>query len=366
MRVGVRAVLAVASLAVAGGIGTVAVPHATAAGRSQLHPPTLLWKAYPLVQRPRAPALRKIASETRNATGPTSAQSRQLDDLLLLTALLATLLAAGTVVFMRKPAAARGGGSTRGRAANRTPRPARRPRPRRPRAPAIAVPPPPDVTADDLADADADADAEQEQEPTPEPPPDELQRVLDDLLGALQPRPELDEPQARIPELELRELIVRKYTAPASARPFIEREIDAALERIEIRRAAEARARAAARTTLARGEIRLWRGVVRSRLYAVITGSEKAFAVSQPFRSGDAAAPGAQAQRALFSFLAELTRAGWTVVDHGAAWYEHTLALFAPDPDAGSTDVAAEPDEVQVRVVYRSAPRENRPEDETT
>jgi hypothetical protein len=365
MRVGVRAVLAVASLAVAVGIGTVAVPHATAAGRSQLHPPTLLWKAYPLVQQPRAPALRKIASETRNATGPTSAQSRQLDDLLLLTALLATLLAAGTVVFMRKPAAARGGGSTRGRAGNRTPRPARRPRPRRPRAPAIAVPPPrPDVTPDDLADGDADA--EQEQEPTPEPPPDELQRVLDDLLGALQPRPQLDEPQARIPELELRELIVRKYTAPASARPFIEREIDAALERIEIRRAAEARARAAARTPLARSEIRLWRGVVRSRLYAVITESEKAFAVSPPFRSGDAAAPGAQAQRALFLFLAELTRAGWMVVDHGAAWYEHTLALFARDPDVGSTDVAAEPDEVRVRVVYRSAPRENRPEDETT
>jgi hypothetical protein len=361
MRVGGRAVLAVASLGVAIGMGTIAVPYAPAAGKPKLEPPTLLWKAYPLVQRPRAPAERKIASETRNATGPTTAQSRQLEDMLLLTALLATLLAAGTVVLLRKPAAARDGRSTRGRAGNRTPRPARRPHPRRPRAPAIAAPPsrPADVTADDAADG------EQEQEPTPEPPSDERQRVLDDLLEALQPRPRTDEPQARMPELELRELIVRKYAAPASARPFIEREIDAALERIEIRRAAEARTRAAA-TALARSEIKLWRGVVRSRLYAVISGSDKAFAVSPLFRSSDAAAPGPQAQRALSSLLAGLTRGGWMVVDHGAAWYEHTLALLAPDPGAGSASVAAEADEVRVRFVYRSAPKENRREDETT
>jgi hypothetical protein len=54
------------------------------------------------------------------------------------------------------------------------------------------------------------------------------------------------------------------------------------------------------------------------------------------------------------------------VVDHGAAWYEHTLALLAPDPGAGSASVAAEADEVRVRFVYRSAPKENRREDETT
>jgi hypothetical protein len=357
MRVGGRGVLAVASLGVAIGIGTIAVPSAPAAGRPKLDPPTLLWKAYPLVQRPRGPAERKIASETRNATGPTTAQSRQLDDMLLLTALLATLLAAGTVVVLRKPAAARDGRSTRGRAGKRTPRPARRPRPRRPRAPAIAAPPP--------RPADVTADGEQEQEPTPEPPSDELQRVLDDLLEALQPRPRTDEPQARVPELELRELIVRKYAAPASARPFIEREIDAALERIEIRRAAEARARTPA-TTLARSEIKLWRGVVRSRLYAVISGSDQAFAVSPLFRSSDAAVPGPQAQRALSSLLAGLTRGGWMVVDHGAAWYEHTLALLAPDPGAASAGVAPEADEVRVQFVYRSAPKENRREDETT
>jgi hypothetical protein len=117
---------------------------------------------------------------------------------------------------------------------------------------------------------------------------------------------------------------------------------------------------------LARSEIKLWRGVVRSRLYAVISGSDKAFAVSPLFRSSDAAAPGPQAQRALSSLLAGLTRGGWMVVDHGAAWYEHTLALLAPDPGAGSAGVAAEADEVRVQFVYRSAPKENRREDETT
>ena len=172
--------------------------------------------------------------------------------------------------------------------------------------------------------------------------------MLDGLLAALQPRE-----QERSPELELRELIVRKYAAPASARQPIEREIDAALERVESRRIAEARARAARRTSLARSRIRLWRGLIKSRLYAAMSGSEEAFAVSPPFVSRDAPVPGPQAQRALSSLLAELSRTGWIVVAHGSAWYDHTLELLPPDSDAASTRLPPD-DEVLPKIVYKS------------
>jgi hypothetical protein len=361
--VGARLALPVAALVAVLAAGAIVIPHANASGKTNLRPPTLLWKSYPLVQRPRALQARTSASPRREATGPTTAQGRRLDETLLLTALLATLLAAGTVVFLRTPSAARVGGSLRERGGTRTrrperrPHPRRRPLPRRPRNRKTAPPPPlqPEVTPEDVAEPDA----AREDPATPEPPPDELQRVLDDLLTALQPGQQPTTQGERIPELELRELIVRKYTAPESARQRIEREIDAALERVESRRAAEARARAAQRTSLARSEIRLWQGVMKSRLYAVIVGSEHAFAVSEPFRSRDAAAPGPSAQRALSSLLAELSRAGWIVVEHGSAWHEHTLELFPADAGADSTVTSPEDDEVP-KIVYRTIPRNGR------
>jgi hypothetical protein len=360
MSVGARLALPVAALTAVIAAGAIVVPHANASGKAKLRPPTLLWKSYPLVQRPRALQGRTSASPRREATGPTTAQGRRLDDTLLLTALLATLLAAGTVVFLRRPSAARVGGSLRERATARTPRPERRPRPRRPGNRETALPPPlpPEVTTEDVAETDA----AREDQATPEPPPDELQRVLDGLLAALQPARQPTTREERIPELELRELIVRRHTAPESARQRIEREIDAALERVESRRAAEARARAAQRTSLARSEIRLWQGVMKSRLYAVIVGSDQAFAVSQQFRSRDAAAPGPSAQRALSSLLAELSRVGWMVVEHGSAWYEHTLELFPADPDAGPTGPAPEDDDVP-KVVYKPIPRNGQADD---
>ena len=177
--------------------------------------------------------------------------------------------------------------------------------------------------------------------------------MLDDLLAGLPPGQERSTEQERIPEVELRDLIVRKNTAPASARQRIEREIDAALERVESRRAAEARARAAQRTILARSEVRLWQGVIKSRLYAVICGSDDAFAISEPFRSRDAVAPGPSAQRALSSLLAELSRSGWMVVEHGSEWYEHTLELVPADVGRGSTAASSE-DDVVSKIVYKT------------
>ena len=114
MTVGGLGALRTAALAAMLGACTIAIPHADAAGKTKLHPPTLLWKSYPLVQQARAPEVRTARSQRREATGPTTAQGRKLDDMLLLTALLATLLAAGTVVVMRRQTTVRAGSSVRG------------------------------------------------------------------------------------------------------------------------------------------------------------------------------------------------------------------------------------------------------------
>ena len=347
MSVGRRLALPVAVLAALLAVGAIATPHASASGKPKLRGPTLLWKAYPLVQQPRTPGARRSASQTREAVGPTAAEGRQLDHMLLLSALLASLLAAGTVVLLRRPTALRVGPSIRGRgrAGGRTPRPQRRPHPRRRRAEETSRAPqlPPETVAE--------PEAPREDAGAPGEPTDELQRVLDGLLAALQPQPPRPE-QERSPELELRELIVRKYAAPASARQRIEREIDAALERVESRRIAQARARAACRTSLAHSRIRLWRGLIKSRLYAAMAGAEGAFAVSPPFVMRDAAVPGPQARRALSSLLTELSHAGWTVVAQGSAWYDHTLELLPPDTDAASTGAPPD-DEILPTIVYK-------------
>src|SRR6476646_8152455 len=78
MNVGGLRVLRPAALAAVLGACAIAIPHADAAGRTKLHPPTLLWKAYPLVQQARAPEARTTASERREAMGPTMAQGRWL------------------------------------------------------------------------------------------------------------------------------------------------------------------------------------------------------------------------------------------------------------------------------------------------
>jgi hypothetical protein len=165
----------------------------------------------------------------------------------------------------------------------------------------------------------------------------------DDLLEALQPTPEpttvREDEHEPAPELQLRELVARKSAAPASARPQIEREIDAALGRIEERRAAEARELEAKAGSLARSEIRLSLGFAKRQFYAVLSGSEEAFAISQPFRLRRADAPGKHAQRALSALVAELEHAGWTVVSDGAMWYEQTLELFERDPRRDPTDL---------------------------
>jgi hypothetical protein len=358
MRVGFRLALAAALLVATLALWAVASSGALAAGtKPKLDPPTLLWKTYPLVQHPRAHVARTPpSSERREASAPSSGQTQPLDHMLLLTALLATFLAAGSILFLRRPATARVGGSARGRSGARTPRPARRPEPRRPRSRTKApparepepAPPPSDLSPERTTEPVVPA----EDEAAPDAP-DAVERALDGLLEALEPHAR----QQRTPELDLRELIVRKYSAPASARPRIDREIDEALDRIEKRRVAEARARAAPRTSLARSETKLWRGFVKSQLYAAMVGSEDAFALSEPFRLRDVDQPTSQARRELTTLLANLAQTGWTVVAHGAAWYERTLELRPPDSGADPPREAHDDEDGPPRVVYRTTSR---------
>jgi hypothetical protein len=82
--------------------------------------------------------------------------------------------------------------------------------------------------------------------------------------------------------------------------------------------------------SLARCEIRLWRGFMKCQLYASLGGAAEAFALSPYFRLRDHLEPNEQAQQALATLVAELEQSGWAVVSGGRPWYRHTLELLLP------------------------------------
>ena len=86
---------------------------------------------------------------------------------------------------------------------------------------------------------------------------------------------------------------------------------------------------APAGTSIARCEIRLWRGFVKCQLYAVLEGSEeRAVAFSKYFRLRDDQTSNPQGQQALAALLETLEARGWTVVLVGPSWYWHRLERF--------------------------------------
>ncbi len=365
--------------------GTIAIPAAHTAQQQRDKPPTLLWKSYPLEQRPRPRAVKPSVVRTKDASAQTVPRSgRQLENLLLASVLVATLLAIATIVLLRSSVPVRVGSSLRGRVRAPSPRPVRRPKPRETPPERKERPPLREVTADfveepetppaevaerqpepDLVDvlqpkpqtrprrrkrarkplvleerggvrhAGAAAEARQA-EPEQMPEPVVFERHVERTAGAAaearQPEPEPEPTSEPVLELQLRELIEQKHAAPSAARPELEREIEALHERIETR-PAEAPQPDAGPVSLARCEIRLWRGFIRCQLYATLGGSEVAFALSPYFRLRDDLAPNEQAQQALAALVAELEQGGWTVVSEGRPWYRHTLELFPPEPD---------------------------------
>ena len=242
---------------------------AHAAQNQTVRPPTLLWKAYPLEQRPAAnrktpavpaaPAARSAPRRPQPATVETgqtghsvrqaapqaSAESTQLRTTLLLAVVVAMAAAAMVLVLTRTSVPARVGGG----------RPARR----RPRQAA-----PSRTTA---------------------------AQPGDDLLEALRPVPERApapvEPDPPPPSEAV-------YEAPGRGEPVL---------------------------TAQACEIRLWRGFAKCRLYAAAAGSEEAVVASPYFRLRDEHTATPEAERALAGILAQLERDGWSVVSDGPTWY---------------------------------------------
>ena len=260
------------ALALAGATGMKA---SAARAPKTLHPPTVLWKSFPLDQaRPRPSAHTAAAPIRRQASPRTVTTVNRFPTLLLTIGVLAALLASTALVLARRSAPARAGTYPRAR------KPVDGPRSRRTR-----------------------------RDPVPAPP--DLRRG-DDLVEAL--RPKVARPEgASVPEHELRPIGPIEAERPSAAPfPVSSYPVSAPPER---REAAEAQ----------RCEIRLWRGYVKCQLYVAAAGSAEAQTTSRFFRLRNGAVPGDDALQALSALVAELESAGWSVAATGPAWYDRRL-----------------------------------------
>jgi hypothetical protein len=373
--------------------GSISIAAANTSQQKTLRPPTLLWKSYPLEQRPSAtehaqagsggqpprrqrspgaaqePAPQHSPGAAREAAPQPSPEVQPFPNALLVSALLAILVAMAAIVLMQSSVPARVGGLVRTRDGAQRPGPVRGPsdtdqaRRTRPR------PPLRDVAGRPVA------------EPHTPPTQPVVSEPDDDLLEALHPTPPSaperePEPEQRdrnpaqerareLPrELQLRSLVERMHAAAGPEREQLERELELLHERIKARPPSEParrrdqepptfireahavrepdltgttrkgpppdrRAAHQTRASVETCEIRLWRGYVKCQLYATIRGSGDALAVSRYFRLRDQDTPSADALRALADLLAELERDGWTVVSDRPVWYQHRLQRSA-------------------------------------
>jgi hypothetical protein len=333
-RIGLCGLVAVVAIAVAGSVA----PTAHAERGQKLRAPGLLWKSYPLEPRPKKSALarRQSRKASRKTLSPRQAESSTL---LLVTVLLSTVLAAGAAAVVWG-----------------TPIPAGVMRlPRRPRGPPPADthaqlletlrqklrPTPPEPPPDPLPEGHETqlverilrATASHLSEPSPEPVveahPETSERRAVEQPGTPVPEPKTDTRPALPPEPVVVEQL---RPSPPKAEPRPEPLSEPVVEQKEpspqSRERAPARRRAPAKANVVRCEIRLWRGFVKFQLFAVMAGSEGAFAVSPYFRLREDDTPTPQAEHALAALLANLERAGWTVASSGPTWYRHRLERF--------------------------------------
>jgi hypothetical protein len=321
-------------------VGWISLAAAASTGQeTTLRPPTLLWKSYPLEQRPSTTeqaqagpaslsAPRQRSEATRQAAQPGSPEVQPLQNLLIVSALLATLVATmAAILLLQSSVPARVGGFRRARDGARLREPARRPSgpmpPRRKRRR------PQEVTGRPIADPHA----QPMQPAVPEPSAPELEPVPEQAVERREWESEEDQTRELPLELQLRVTTrsVPKGTTEEGPPPHRHR-------------ARQTRA------SVESCEIRLWRGYVKCQLYATVRGSDQAFALSRQFRLRDEDAPSAKAQRALADLLVELAQGGWTVVLDGPIWYQHWLQRAAvtteleglemgpPGLDQGPTD----------------------------
>lgn len=295
-------------LAVAMGVSVAAPSMRADAGKALKHPPSLLWKSYPLKQRAtaqaraKAAAAARLAARARKASAQTqSSNTSPSSTLLLVTMVLAAMVAAGMIVLSRLRPVQIGLPFSRRR--------------RLPRRPTTTVQ---TTSGEDLVDALRrwlppgsdelpEAVAVKPAQPAPSP-------VSESTETRPKPKPQLKAPREPGPPSQ---------KAEPAARPVAE-----PMERPEARPAREVGRRPLHRqgTDVARCEIRLWRGYVKCQLYAVLEGSEKqAIASSNYFRLRDDKTPNPQGRQALTALLETLEARGWTVVLVGPIWYWHHL-----------------------------------------
>ena len=297
-----------------------ASPAASMTPRSVKKQPTLLWRTYPLKQRPATPhrpsPRTQVASSGQALESRPGGENQALPKTLAWGLLGAAIAAVALLLVLLRPvlSAATGGRTT---VARRTgpDESARRPvrvrrRRRRPREhPAKPVP-----------------DAS---EPGPE-----------DLLEALRPKPtpmresEVEKPpqperreRAESPPVPLGAL--RQPTTRATALPApAQLEPEPKLHPEDRGAKPEAAGERPQTVTAESCEIELWRGYVKCQLYAASLERPRAaaaLAFSPFFRLRDEDTPTEKAAEALRTLVDRLERDGWTVVSAGARWYQLRL-----------------------------------------
>jgi hypothetical protein len=271
---------------------SVAAPSVRADPRTTLkHPPSLLWKSYPLKQRAtaqaraKATAARHHASRTREASAPTQSSDTSISStLLLVTMVLAAMVAAGMIVLSRLRPVHSGLPFSRRR----------------------RLPPRPTKTIQSNAGEEL-LDALRRWLP---PGPDELPETVAVKPALPAPGPVSESTETRPkpkPQPKARKKPKPSQEAKPAARPEV----------------------MPTGTSVKRCEIRLWRGYVKCQLYAVLEGSEeRAIASSRYFRLRHDEMPNTEGQQALTSLLETLEARGWTVALAGPIRYWHRLEPF--------------------------------------
>jgi hypothetical protein len=307
-----------------------ATPAASMTPRSLREQPTLLWRTYPLKQRPATP--HRPSSQTQVAGSGQALESRPgggsqaLPKTLVWGLLGAAIAAVALLLLLLRPALslATGGRTTVARRTGpdesvRAPARVRRRR-RRPRKhPAKPVPDASKPGREDLLDA-LRPKPTPVREPAVEKPPRPERRERADsppvplrALGQPEPQQEPDPGP----------------TTQATGLPApVQLEPDPKL-RPKDRGAKPAAAGERPQTVTAEScGIELWRGYVKCQLYAASldrTRASAAFAWSPFFRLRDEDSPTEKAAEALKTLVDRLERDGWTVVSAGARWYQLRL-----------------------------------------
>jgi hypothetical protein len=302
-------------------------PAASMAPRSVKKQPTLLWRTYPLKQRPTTPhpPPRTQVAGSGQALDSRPGGNQALPQTLVWGLLGAAIAALALLLLLLRPApsiatggrttvARRTGPDESARGSVRVRRRRRRPR----EHPSTPVPEASRPGREDLLEALRPKPTPARRPEVEKPPQPERRERAESppvpLRALRQPEPQQEPdpgPTTRVPALP----------APAQLEP------EPKLPR-KHRGAKPEAPRERPQTVTARCEIRLWRGYVKCQLYAASLDRPRAaaaFAFSPFFRLRDEDTPTEKAAVALKTLVDRLERDGWTVVSAGAHWYQLRL-----------------------------------------